>query len=987
MKRLLFVVCWMILIIPFAQNVELTVQTGHSAPITEVEFSPFDDFIASAAMDHKIVIWDFLSGKQYRVLLGHQAKVTAINFHEDNQFLLSASTDSTVKVWDYLTGELHEDFHFDFPVYDVKYTPEGDKIIVGGEELIVIDLENKEREVLSVKAKFYFSTIEFAPKSQLLLVGGEKEQLGYLIDYADSSIIKTFSHAIISADFNEAQNYVLISNNSGLAISYNYKTKKKKSRSSDWMLNTYNDVTSDSVHIYLADDNGDVRVLKRRKWYSNYVLKGQSGKIHSISKSNDGRFLATGGERQAVVVWDLETKRVVKVLKGLVNRINDMEFSDDGREILVGYEDGSMRLTDLVTNQTISNKMALNSDILSQVGTFSVVCIDTFALDYAILQVVYKQAHLNREGVFDKVLDYTVNWNFDQNELTFNKNLEQSEKTKKYINDLKLGIYHESTYLLDESTKKAVDDSLKNRAIIIEDKLIITRPNGEKLIIDPKHSDMVSAVDFNPKYGFVATAGWDGMIRFWDVNSGELLTVFGAFGDGQFVYINPQGYYFSSKNALNYIGFSLDNQIFSFEQFDLKYNRPDLVIHKLPYFDDFYEEAFKKAYDKRLDKLGILEADIKVSKNIPKLEILNDLSTALDGDELTIKLKIKDKSHDLSRLFINVNGVPENGRFGKAISGKIYEDEIKIKLNAGTNIIQIYAENVTKTASLKQTYTFQAPPSNKRGNLYMLAIGVSDYAQSNYNLKYAAKDAADMASIFHFQTNNKIQKIKLMQNSEVTKASIEEAKDFMSEAGVDDIVVLFVAGHGVLDDDLDYYFAPYDMDFSNPSKNGVSFALFDEILENTKSRKKLMLIDACHSGEIDKDEVIKTFVTDDEENSKELIFRRAGTTIENLDDINTFELSKALFADMRLNNGATVISSSGGAEFAIEGDQWNNGVFTYTLLQGIISKQADSNKDKRLTVSELQNYVQKGVFEMTAGRQTPTSRVENLNYDFVIGKR
>jgi len=629
MKRLLFFICWGISSSSLAQYVELSVQTGHSAAITEVEFSPFDDFIASASMDHKIVIWDFLSGKQYRVLLGHKAKVTAINFHEDNQFLLSASTDSTVKIWDYLSGELHHDLHFDFPVYDVKYTPNGDKIIVGGEDLVLVNLMDFSREVLSVKAKYYFSTIEFAPTKNMLVVGGEREQLGYLIDYADARIIKTFSHAIISADFNEAQDYVLISNNSGLAISYNYKKQKKKSRSSDWMLNTYNDVTSDSVNIYLADDNGDIRVLKRRKWYSNYVLKGQSGKIHSIAKSNDGRFLAAAGDRQSVVVWDLESKRVVKVMKGLVNRINDMEFSKDGREILVGYEDGSMRLTDLVTNQTIINKMSLNSDILSQVGTFSVVRIDTFASDYAILQVVYKQAHLNKEGVFDKVVDYTVNWNFDKNELTFNKNLIQSKKTTKYLSDLKQGIYHEGTYLLDQSTKHAMDDSLKNKAEIMDNQLIVTKANGDVLKIDPKHSDMVSAVDFNPKYGFVATAGWDGMIRFWDVNSGELLTVFGAFGDGQFVYINPQGYYFSSKNALNYIGFSFDNQIFSFEQFDLKYNRPDLVIQKLPYFDDFYEEAFKKAYDKRLDKLGIIEADIKVSKNIPKLEIVNDLSAAL----------------------------------------------------------------------------------------------------------------------------------------------------------------------------------------------------------------------------------------------------------------------------------------------------------------------------------------------------------------------
>ncbi|MEO9533707.1 MAG: caspase family protein [Crocinitomicaceae bacterium] len=987
MKRL-FCFIWILFnITVFGQKPELTVQTGHSAPISEVEFSPFDDFVASAGLDHKIVLWDFFSGKQYKVLLGHHEQVTAINFHPDNQYLLSASTDSTVKVWDYLKGDIVHDLHFNYPVYDAKFDPNGEYILVAGKELVFVNFQSMEKEVLSLKPKHYFSTIEFSPIKDMLVVGGRLEPIGYLIDYSDTTVLKKFAHGIISADFNVAQNYVLISNNSGLAISYNYKNKKKKSRSSDWMLNTYNDVTSDSVHVFLADDHGDIRVLKKRKWYSHYVLKGVGGKIRSISKSNDGRYLAAGGESQSVVIWDLETKRVVKVLKGLVSRINDMAFSHNGREILVGYEDGSMRKTDLVSNQTIINKMSLNSDILSKVGTFSVVKIDTFAEDHAILQVVYKQAHLNREGIFDRVADYTIKWSFSNNELTFNKNDSLSSTSKKYIEDLKVGIYHENTFFQDISTRYSSHDSLEQTAQIKENMLVLTNSDQSEVMIESRHTDLLTAVDYNKKFSFVATAGWDGMIRFWDVKTGELLTVFGAFGDGQFVYINPDGYYFSSKNALNYIGFSFDNQVYSFEQFDIKYNRPDMVIQKLPYFDDFYEEAFKKAYDKRLDKLGLNEEDIQLSQHIPKIEILNDLTEALVDNELTIKLKCVDKHHELAKLHVYVNGVPELGRFGKSINGNKYEEELKITLNSGTNIIQVYAENNTRTSSLKQTFTFQTPPTNKRGKLYMLAIGVSEYAQSNYNLKYAAKDAQDMASIFHYQTNNKIEKVKLLQNNEVTKASIEEAKNFMSEAGVDDIVVLFVAGHGVLDDNLDYYFAPHDMDFSNPSKNGIPFSVFDEILENTKSRKKLMLIDACHSGEIDKDEVIKTFVTDDEENNQELIFRRVGTTIENLDDINTFELSKALFADMRLNNGATVISSSGGSEFAIEGDQWNNGVFTYTLLQGIVSKEADANKDRRLTVSELQNYVQKGVFEKTGGRQTPTSRVENLNYDFVIGKR
>ena len=212
--------------------------------------------------------------------------------------------------------------------------------------------------------------------------------------------------------------------------------------------------------------------------------------------------------------------------------------------------------------------------------------------------------------------------------------------------------------------------------------------------------------------------------------------------------------------------------------------------------------------------------------------------------------------------------------------------------------------------------------------------------------------------------------------------NVKELKEFSKKAKENDVLIFFAAGHGVLDVDLDYYFAAHNMDFQNPEGKGIPYDLFEQILDESKSRKKVMFLDACHSGEIDKDEVIENIVTEEEDG--ELIFRGNTRTVSNKYDINSFELSRSLFADMRLNNGSTVVSSAGGAEFAIEGDEWNNGIFTFCLLKGLQDGEADLNNDRVIMLSELQQFVQNEVVKISGGQQTPTSRVENLNNDFRI---
>jgi len=214
--------------------------------------------------------------------------------------------------------------------------------------------------------------------------------------------------------------------------------------------------------------------------------------------------------------------------------------------------------------------------------------------------------------------------------------------------------------------------------------------------------------------------------------------------------------------------------------------------------------------------------------------------------------------------------------------------------------------------------------------------------------------------------------------------NIQGLSSFLSGAKIDDVIIIFIAGHGVLGSDYTYYFASHDMDFNTPSNGGVAYESLENLLEGLRCRNKLLFMDTCHSGELDKEDVDVVAAKTKERGS--VAFRSTGSIIQYKENgfglQNTLELSKTLFGDLRNGTGATVIAAAGGSEFALEGVNSKNGLFTSCFIEGLRTRRADINRDRQYTVSEFQLYVGERVSNLSGGAQVPTSREENVMNDF-----
>ncbi|MBP7077183.1 MAG: caspase family protein [Bacteroidales bacterium] len=372
----------------------------------------------------------------------------------------------------------------------------------------------------------------------------------------------------------------------------------------------------------------------------------------------------------------------------------------------------------------------------------------------------------------------------------------------------------------------------------------------------------------------------------------------------------------------------------------------------------------------------------------------------IDEKDIEIDLNFNDSKYKLDRYNIWINDVPVFGMTGKSLRNEntdTYKTKEHIVLNEGRNKIQVSCLNEKGAESYKETVEITyTPKTSEKHDLYFVAVSVSEYEDAQFNLKYAVKDGRDMVKLFSENRKGDFANIFIdtLFNSAATTDNLIAVRQKLMNSNVDDEVILYVSGHGLLDDNLDFYFASHNVDFSNPAIKGISYDLLEGLLDGIPARKKLLLMDACHSGEVDKEdtqqEADNNVLLADGKKSGLKTYSYKGAVMKHSSDPNkvglqnSFDLMQELFANLNRGSGAVVISAAAGVGYALEGEQWNNGVFTYALLDGLYNRRADANGDKQVSLSELRSYVIGEVDRLTNGRQRPTCRQENLEFDWRV---
>ncbi len=469
------------------ETLEPVVQAGHSGDLAQLKVSPDGKYLATVASEGIAMIWDIATGERLRVLHGR---------------------DTSLK--------------------DVAWTPDGQAIVIGGDDAITVWNVTDGTLVRRFESSNYTDSLDLSSDGRYLLSGGSNYR-ALLWDFQTGKMIRELTgheNVITSIRFSRDQKLAVTASIDGTAMLWEVHSGKRI-RTFDNPLNNeilnVAEFSPDSLTVALGSWDKTVTFWSTVTGEQIGTLAGHSGYVNDLLFAQDAKTLWTASNDSTVRLWDLQSKKTIRTLDAQSRVVSGLATTPDEKYLFTAEGKGVVRMWSTDTGQLIRT-----------IGDASQY-IDSTTFDKSFQRFA--------NGYYE---DPSVVWNLATGELEriIDAPTQKTHSSSALSRDAKymaVSTYDENrVYVASSENGKAlysIKGFQESPAVIAftpdSQQLVVCSydgliyqfdaQNGKSIRSFRGHSSACSDMSFSEDGKRLATCGWDGDGKVWELATGKLL--------------------------------------------------------------------------------------------------------------------------------------------------------------------------------------------------------------------------------------------------------------------------------------------------------------------------------------------------------------------------------------------------------------------------------------------------------------------------------
>ncbi len=331
-------------------NLENCLVTRVFGSVNAIIMSKDNRYLITAHDDKSIRVWDRVSGIELQNLIRHKGVVTCLALNEDKQLIYSGSDDGTIQEWNLVDSTYQQTFDHQLPVRAISLSDDGQFLYSGGSDNVIREW-NLANGICQRTFNGHQNLVDVMVLSRngQLLYSGSKDSTIKEWNLANGICQRTFNghQSRVNAISLSADGQFLYSSSRDFTIKEWRIADGNCQRTFDnhESLMDVIALSKNGQFLYSGSRNGTIEEWKLSDGSCRKTVEGHQYSVDCLVVSSDGQFLYAGGsdfvhKNGTIQEWEIANSKYQRTFRSYRYTVKAIALSRDRKLLYAGNNNG-----------------------------------------------------------------------------------------------------------------------------------------------------------------------------------------------------------------------------------------------------------------------------------------------------------------------------------------------------------------------------------------------------------------------------------------------------------------------------------------------------------------------------------------------------------------------------------------------------------------------------------------------------------------------